>query len=243
MSSGSWMGHGQDTIGTTPNHMGAWEKLQLGWLDYATVAHDQAATLTLGPSMHANKKGQALIVTLPEDANGRDRFYIAENRQYAGYDSTLRVGPYNFGWLETKPNWVEHFPYQDGLLITYWNTAVSNNNTRTHPGTGRILPIDARPAALTWSDGTVARNRIQSFDSTFGVERTDPISLHRETAAGMTTLQVPAQAPVSTFNDSDPERYYDAANPMGSVKVAGVGVTIKVVQSNSTGKMTVQVNG
>ena len=33
MSSGSWMGHGQDTIGTTPNHMGAWEKLQLGWLE------------------------------------------------------------------------------------------------------------------------------------------------------------------------------------------------------------------
>ena len=138
---------------------------------------------------------------------------------------------------------MEHFAYQDGLLITYWNTAVSNNNTRTHPGTGRILPIDARPAALTWSDGVVARNRIQSFDSTFGVERTDPISLHRETATGMTTLSVPAQAPVSTFNDSDPERYYDAANPMGSVKVAGVGVTIRVVQSNSTGKMTVEVNG
>ena len=243
MSSGSWMGHGQDTIGTTPNHMGAWEKLQLGWLDYATVAHDEGATLVLGPSMHANKKGQALIVTLPEDANGRDRFYIAENRQYAGYDSTLRVGPYNFGWLETKPNWVEHFPYQDGLLINYWNTAVSNNNTRIHPGTGRVLPIDARPAALRWSDGVVARNRIQSFDSTFGVERTDPISLHRETAAGMTTLGVPAQAPVSTFDDSDPARYYDAANPMGSVKVAGVGVTIRVVQSNSTGKMTVEVNG
>jgi len=89
----------------------------------------------------------------------------------------------------------------------------------------------------------VARNRIQSFDSTFGVERTDPISLHRETATGMTTLSVPAQAPVSTFDDSDPERYYDAANPMGSVKVAGVGVTIRVVQSNSTGKMTVEVNG
>ena len=59
----------------------------------------------------------------------------------------------------------------------------------------------------------------------------------------MTTLSVPAQAPVTTFNDSDPERYYDAANPMGSVKVAGVGVTIRVVQSNSTGKMTVEVNG
>jgi M6 family metalloprotease-like protein len=242
MSSGSWLGHGQDAIGTTPNHMGAWEKLQLGWLDYTTVAHDQKATLMLGPSAHATKKDQALVVTLPKDANGKDRFYIAENRQYTGYDATLQTGPYNFGWPLTKPDWVEHFPYQDGLLISYWNTAVSNNNTKSHPGTGRILPIDARPTALTWSDGTVARNRIQSFDSTFGVEATDPISLHRETASGMTTLGVPSQAPVSVFDDSDPNRYYDAANPMGSVKVAGSGVTIKVVQSNSTGKMTVKVN-
>ncbi|HET8593686.1 MAG TPA: hypothetical protein VFM07_00450 [Intrasporangium sp.] len=196
----------------------------------------------LGPSMHATKKEQALVVTLPKDANGRDRFYIAENRQYAGYDATLKSGPYNFGWMLTKSDWVEHFPYQDGLLISYWNTAVSNNNTKAHPGTGRVLPVDARPTALRWSDGTVARNRIQSFDSTFGVSPTDPISLHRETTAGLTTLDVPAQAPVSVFDDSDPNRYYDAANPMGSVKVAGAGVTIKVVQSNSTGKMTVKVN-
>ena len=244
MSSGSWLGHGTGSIGTTPNHMGAWEKLQLGWLDYATVAHDQQATLMLGPSMHATKKEQAVIVTLPKDAAGKDRFYIAENRQYAGYDATLKTGPYNFGWSLTAPDQVEHFPYQDGLLVSYWNTAVSNNNTKAHPGTGRILPVDARPDSLRWSDGTVARNRIQSFDSTFGVDATDPISLHRETASGMTTLGVPAQAPVAVFDDSDPNRYYDAAaNPGGSVKVAGVGVTIKVVQSNSTGKMTVKVNG
>lgn len=48
---------------------------------------------------------------------------------------------------------------------------------------------------------------------------------------------------MSVFDDSDPNRYYDPANPMGSVKVAGAGVTIKVVQSNKTGKMTVAVNG
>lgn len=242
MSSGSRLGHGKDTIGTTPNHMGAWEKLMLGWLDYTEVAADQKATLMLGPSTHATKKSQALIVTLPVDANGKSRYYIAENRQYLSYDATLQTGPYNFGWLNTKPNWVEHFPYQNGLLVTYWNTAVSNNNTRQHPGSGRVLPVDARAKALTWSDGVVARNRIQTFDATFGTEATDPISLHRETAAGMTTLSVPSQAPIAVFDDSDPNAYYDDANPMGSVKVAGVGVTIKVVQSNSTGKMTVRVN-
>ena len=242
MSSGSWLSHGGDAIGTTPNHMGAWEKLRLGWLDYAQVAHDQSATVNLGPSMHATKKDQALIVTLPPDAAGKARYYIAENRQYLGYDATLQPGPYNFGWLTTRPDWVEHFPYQNGLLINYWNTAVSNNNTRTHPGTGRVLPIDARPGALLWSDGVVARNRIQSYDATFGVESTDSISLHRETPLGMTTLVRGAQPPVSVFDDSDPNRYYDAANPMGSVKVAGAGVKIRVIQSNSTGKMTVRVN-
>ncbi|HVL61799.1 MAG TPA: immune inhibitor A domain-containing protein, partial [Microbacterium sp.] len=33
MSSGSWSNRGGDDIGTTPNYMGPWEKLQLGWLD------------------------------------------------------------------------------------------------------------------------------------------------------------------------------------------------------------------
>ena len=37
MSSGSWLNHGVDDIGTTPGYMGPWEKLQLGWLDYSVV--------------------------------------------------------------------------------------------------------------------------------------------------------------------------------------------------------------
>ncbi|HEY0776116.1 MAG TPA: hypothetical protein VGD51_18665 [Nocardioidaceae bacterium] len=49
-------------------------------------------------------------------------YYMAENRTYGGYDATLETGPYNFGWLSTKPNTVEHFPYQDGLLVWYWDT-------------------------------------------------------------------------------------------------------------------------
>jgi hypothetical protein len=88
----------------------------------------------------------------------------------------------------------------------------------------------------------VARNRIQSFDATFGKQATDPISLHRETAAGMTTLTVGAQAAVPVFDDADPNRYYDAANPQNSVKVAGTGTTIEVVSSNSQGMMSVRVD-
>ena len=241
MSSGSWLGHGDGAIGTTPNHMGAWEKLQLGWLDYTTVEAGTRKTVNLGPAEHATKRSQALLVELPEDANGKSRFYIAENRQYLGLDTTLQQGPYNFGWGTSSPDLVEHFPYQNGLLVSYWNTAQTNNNTRQHPGAGLVLPVDARPAALSWSDGVIARNRIQTFDATFGTEATDAISLHRETAAGMTTLTVPSSKAVPVFDDTDPLAYYDAANPQGSVKVAGTGTKIQVVQSNSQGIMTVQV--
>ncbi len=407
MSSGSWLNHGGDAIGTTPNHMGAWEKLQLGWLDYDVAQAGESSMHKLGPSYHATKKGQALIVELPEhtvktnvgeaaegsdffysgngddrtatatspaftvpeagvlkakvkysievdwdyafveistdggetfapietnlskttDPNGNNkgfgitgssegqwvdlsadlaefagdevqlrfemfndaayhemgimvdaisvgtalvegvedgasdwtldefvvaedgetseqfaRYYIVENRQYLGYDSTLAEGPYNFGWGRTSPNKVERFPYQNGMLVWYWNTQYSDNNVQQHPGAGEVLPVDARPTALTWSDGEVARNRIQAFDATFGLERTDPISLHRETADAMTTLEVPSQAPVAVFDDSDPKAYYDPANPGGSVQVAGVGVKIRVVSTNRNGMMQIKVN-
>ncbi|MHA7190199.1 immune inhibitor A domain-containing protein [Arthrobacter sp. MDT2-16] len=241
MSSGSWLGHGDGSIGTTPNHMGAWEKLQLGWLDYEVATAGEKSTHKIGPSFHATKAPQAVVVNLPKDAAGKNRFYIAENRVYAGYDATLATGPYNFGWGLTSPDTVEHYKYQDGLSITYWNTAQSNNNTRQHPGAGLALPVDAHPKALTWSDGTMVRNRIQSFDATFGKEATDPLSLHRETAAGMTTLTAPSQRGVAVFDDTNPTAYYDAANPQGSVVVAGTGTKIEVIQSNSTGMLTLQV--
>ncbi|WP_432537434.1 immune inhibitor A domain-containing protein [Kineococcus arenarius] len=241
MSSGSWLGHGGDAIGTTPNHMGAWEKLQLGWLDHEVARAGTRSTHNLGPAEHATKRAQALVVELPDDAAGNSRFYIAENRQYLGYDSTLQKGPYNFGWGVSAPDRVEHFPYQDGLLISYWNTAQRDNNTRQHPGEGLVLPVDSHPGVLTWSDGTAARNRIQSFDATFGKQATDRVLLHRETAGGTTLLDVASRPGVAVFDDSDPNAYWDPANPQGSVRVAGTGTTIRVVQSNSQGMATVQV--
>ena len=82
------------------------------------------------------------------------QYYIAENRQYVSYDKTLKVGPYNFGFSTTRPHWVEHFPYQNGLLIWKWDTSQADNNTSAHPGAGLVLPVDAHPAALKWADGT-----------------------------------------------------------------------------------------
>jgi immune inhibitor A len=420
MSSGSWMNHGGDSIGTTPNHMGAWEKWFLGWLDYDVAFAGESSTHEIGPAEHATKKPQALITILPKhevvtelgpaiegnnyfySGRGDDRtatmtsptftvpdngqltakvnysieadwdyayaevstdgetftpldtnlstetspnnqndghgitgsshgewvdlvadmaqyagqdvqlrfrmfndagynemglkvdqiavgdaltegaedgapdwtmdkfvvvedgrteasyagYYIAESRHYIGYDATLGQGAYNFGWGGTQPNRVERFPYQDGLLISYWNTEYADNNTAQHPGGGLVLPVDARPAALRWDDpsSTVARSRIQSFDVTFGTQRTDEISLHREYGVDtngdeeadeirMSNLHVGSQPAVRVFDDSDPMAYYDQDNPQGSVIVQGTGTTITVVDENhNNGMMTLEVN-
>ncbi|GAH47467.1 unnamed protein product, partial [marine sediment metagenome] len=74
-------------------------------------------------------------------------YYVAEFRQYRGYDAGL-ANAYNFGFIgvDDLGNWVEHFPYQDGLLISYWDTSFPNNDVGAHCASGRcggiLLPVD-----------------------------------------------------------------------------------------------------
>ncbi len=104
--------------------------------------------------------------------------YFAEFRQYRGYDDSLRTGPYNFGFPDTAPDWVEHFPYQDGLLVWYYDTSFADNNVGDNCLSGRcgglFLPVDSHPDLLIRPDnGMVWRPRVQSYDATFGLEKTD----------------------------------------------------------------------
>nr|WP_312892900.1 immune inhibitor A domain-containing protein [Allostreptomyces psammosilenae] len=165
------------------------------------------------------------------------QFYIVENRQYVSYDETLELGPYNFGWANTRPDWVERFPYQNGMVVWLWDTSQLDNNVSEHPGQGLVLPVDAHPRALRWSDGTVMRNRIQSYDSAFSFERTDGFTLHRN---GVPT-RVPSQRGVSVFDDHNGV-YYDEANPGGSVRVPDTGTVIKLTGVSPSGdRMTIEV--
>ena len=390
MSGGSWMNHGKDSIGTTPGYMGAWEKLQLGWLDPQVVPFGQDTTVTLGRADKVRKnEAQAIIVPLPkrgittehntprsgegewwsgfgndisatltrdvdltdassasvsayisgdieegydylygeasvdggstwnaigdpidgsvdgegsavdwtkvdfdltpwagQDAMFRFRFatdggvgsevfiddvsltvdgdtttddvesgaggwtakggfeiingtttkevqdlYIAENRTYNGYDETLAQGPYNFGFANTRPDWVERFPYQNGLLVWFSNGEYGDNNTSAHPGGGLVLPVDARPNPITFADGTFLGNRRQPFDATFGRERTDRVTFHKN---GSPTT-VPSSKGIPTFNDSNPDRYWSSLNPWSSTKVAGSGTSMTVQKSKNGG--------
>ena len=103
--------------------------------------------------------------------------YVAENRQYDGYDASLRTA-YNFGFLDSRPDWVETYPYQSGLLLWYWDASQADNNVGDHPGQGLVLPIDAHPTFVHWADGQLMRPRLLSYDSTFGTKATDAITVH-----------------------------------------------------------------
>ena len=404
MSAGSWLNHGTVDIGSTPDHMGPWEKQQLGWLSYSVVSQGQSGSFTLSPSaVQTTGQPQALIVDVPDQAvqktytapasgsyawwtssaddlnttltrtlnlsgvrsatvaasawydieegydylhaeyskngganwteigtpltgssNGRwstlrysvpggqqvlfrfrfqsdsgvhlanafldditvksggttllvdnvesgdngwtavggfkrstgtesatgDRYYLAENRTYVGYDATLQTGPYQFSRGITAPNWVERFPYQDGLLVWAVDETYTDNNTIDHQGHGLVLPVDARPAPFTYSDGSKPGNRRQPFDATFGLQATDAVALHKEVQVGSgksatvqtLTASAPSNAGIPTFNDSVTDRYWSAANPLSSALVAGHGVNITVTSQTTNGPLSVTVS-
>ncbi|MDF3297739.1 immune inhibitor A domain-containing protein [Streptomyces tropicalis] len=158
------------------------------------------------------------------------QYYLAENRQYRSYDTTLKTGPYNFGFSTTRPDWVEHYPYQNGLLIWKWDTSQADNNTSAHPGTGLILPVDSHFKAMKWSDGTLMRNRMQAYDSPFSLFRTDGITLHKADVA--TTIKSSKGVPV--FNDHT-GTYYDTANPTGGVKITDTNTVIRIEKEAKDG--------
>ncbi len=403
MSSGSWLNRGGEDIGTTPNYMGPWEKLQLGWLDYSVVDPGQGGDFTLSPAaLQTDGQDQALVVDVPDQgittdyvtpvsgtnawwtgsaddlnttltrsldlsavnsatvtakawydieagydylyaeystdgtnwktigtisdtSNGKwttirstvpggsadtkfryryqsdggvhlagafiddivvksggttlltdnveggdngwvaaggfkrssgtetsegDRYYLVENRTYTDYDATLEVGPYQFSNGLTAPDKVEHFPYQDGMLVWAVDEAYGDNNTIEHQGHGLALPVDSHAALFTYEGETAGpSNRRQPFDATFGLETIDPVTLHKEIVVGkgksQTITSVGATAPggqqYATFSDADEDAYFHATNPLGGVLVAGHGVSVTVKTQNEGGTMTVNV--
>jgi len=174
-------------------------------------------------------------VTTGTEAKEYNQYYVAEYRTYKGYDSTLKTGPYYFGY-PTMPDFVDHFAYQDGLLINLWDTSQSDNNTRVHPGQGLLLPIDAHPQALYRVDNKIWRNRIQTYDATFTLAPTDGIANIHQAGVLSPVSSLPA---VPVFDDRT--TYWDPANPMGSVQNPNTGTQIAVRGISPTGFMQVDV--
>ncbi|MDT9681273.1 immune inhibitor A [Streptomyces sp. TRM76323] len=199
--------------------------------DGAPLFADDAETAVAGwTSKGFSRIGEAITDEYPQ-------YYIAENRQYVSYDATLEVGPYNFGFGGDKASWVEHYPYQTGLLIWKWDTSQADNNTAVHPGEGLVLPIDAHAKPLTWADGTLMRNRIQSHDAPFSRFRTDRVTLHN--------ADVPQRIgglPGNPVFDDRKGVYWFESNPRAGVKVTDTNTRIAITQQPRNGRtITVQV--
>jgi immune inhibitor A len=158
-----------------------------------------------------------------------DNFYIASNRAYVSFDRYLRSGPYNFGWADTRPDFVEHFPYQNGLLVSYWDTSQADNNTSEHPGSGLVLPVDAHPRPLVRVDGALWRPRVGSYDAPFGLEKADSFTLH----VNGRPSYVRGQAAQPLFADN--RSYFDPAQPTAGVKLSPENRTnIRVLSQDGT---------
>jgi immune inhibitor A len=159
--------------------------------------------------------------------------YVAENRQYDRYDTSLKTA-YNFGFTDSRPDWVESYPYQDGLLISYWDESYSDNNVGDHPGGGLIRPIDAHPQFSHSYDGQLVRPRTLTFDSTFSTHKTDRIVIHKNSQKTV----IPSRKAVPTFDDRKTWWYDDDGDGVDngryqpgwfSVNVPKTGTTISIV--------------
>jgi immune inhibitor A len=212
--------------------------------DRTTVVSDDAETGVNGWTV----KGWS--ISTGTEVKQSQQYYLLENRGYAGYDTTLKQGPYNFSEAYSRPNWVQFFPYQDGMLVWFADKSWADNNTSEHPGHGQALPVDARPAPFYYT-GTTAKpgNRRQPFDATFGLQRTDNVCLDREVlvgSGGKATVQkqtacAPSAAGIPEFYDSGEDAYWSSANPLSSTKTVGSKVRATVLSEDSSGNITVKV--
>ncbi len=164
-----------------------------------------------------------------------DNFYIAGNRTYVSYDQYLKTGPYFFGYGATLPDKVDHFSYQQGLLISYWDLSYEDNDTFVHPGSGRNLYIDSHPQPFYGLNGLPWRSRVQIYDAPFSLQKADSFTLHVNGQANY----IRGQAAQPLFDDT--KTYWYPAVPNQGVKLPAAGVKIRVVEQNGT-SMKIRIN-
>ncbi|MFC0007817.1 immune inhibitor A domain-containing protein [Micromonospora siamensis] len=157
-----------------------------------------------------------------------DNYYIAGNRSYVSYDQYLKTGPYYFGYMNTRPDWVDHYAYQEGLLISYWNLRYADNDTFEHPGEGRNLYIDAHPRPIYNLTGNPWRARVQVYDAPFSLKKADSFTLHINSQP----QYIRGQAAQPLFDDT--KQYWYPELPNHGVKLPATGTKIKVLKQNGT---------
>ena len=205
----SWLGTGKEAIGDLPGDMNAWDKLQLGWLDYDVAKAGTKSAHTLGAAEYNAKHQQALVVPLPDGwgypLSGRDGAVLRQRRGGGPELDGDRLLPVRVVRQDRQGR-----PLQLRLL-------------HDPSGLGGALPVPERPVDL--------RDRVRSYDSPFSLYPTDGLTLHDADVA--TKIKWSFGVPV--FNDHT-STYYDPSNPTGGVKIADTNTKIKIVREGLDGR-------
>jgi immune inhibitor A len=151
MSSGSWASDSKNAIGDKPVHMGAWEKLALGWLgtDLAVATVGQDASFDLGPAEHATRgRYQALRVNLPNytkvttvfPADGTDPNYFystkgddidtSASKALAGALTAATPISFRANW-DIETDW--DYAYLRALVNGVWQNVETSASRTTNP--------------------------------------------------------------------------------------------------------------
>ncbi|MEH1055998.1 immune inhibitor A domain-containing protein [Micromonospora sp. CPCC 206171] len=197
--------------------------------DAITVTADGQTVLSDGAE--AGATGWTLNgFTVVEETYKRkfDNYYIAGNRSYVSYDQYLKTGPYFFGYANTRPDYVDHYAYQTGLLISYWNLRWADNDTFVHPGEGRNMIIDAHPRPIYNLTGNPWRARVQVYDAPFSLKKADSFTLHVNSQPSY----IRGQAAQPLFDDT--QKYWYAELPNHGVKLPATGTKIRVLEQDGT---------
>ena len=142
MSSGSYLGDGTTDIGSNPGDFNAWEKFQLGWLNYEVAQAGKKSEHKLGPSEFNTKQAQGLFVVLP-DKELTEKFadpYAGSNFYYSGSGDnvdnsmtrslTLPAGAVS---LTAQVNYQIELDWDYAYLTVNGAPVATNRSTGTNP--------------------------------------------------------------------------------------------------------------
>jgi len=201
--------------------------LQGFFADDIAVTADGAPVFRDGAEDGTGWTTKGFRATAGSETKSFDQFYIASNRTYESYGKYNRTGPYRYSF-PNKPKWVEHFPYQDGLLVSLWDTSHLDNNTSEHPGEGLILPIDANPAPIYNLEGAAWPPTVAGYDAPFGLQKSDSFTLH----VNGKPSYVRGQAAKPVFDDT--KQFFYPETPTTGVKLPAAGVGLRVLSQSGT---------
>ncbi|GAA4171454.1 immune inhibitor A [Phytohabitans flavus] len=197
------------------------------YADAITVTADGATVLSDGAEGTGPFVAAGFIALPGSEVRYFDNYYIAGHRSYVQYDKYLKTGPYFFGY-SSKPDYVDHYAYQQGLLVSYWDTFYNDNDTFEHPGEGRNMIVDAHPRPFYRIDGQPWRARVQVYDAPFSLTKADSFTLH----VADKPSYIRGQDAQPLFDDTKP--YWYPELPNHGVKLPAIGVKIRVVDVEGT---------